>query len=91
MAVEPVFLLRRDLPANDSLKYDTLEICLAAEKVSGKSERDGNDTWGPGNTRTVACVSSHQNHQKQAADREPHSQAENSAGVQQKPFHREMW
>ena len=35
MAVEPVFLLRRDLPANDSLKYDTLEICLAAEKVSG--------------------------------------------------------
>ena len=29
------FLLRRDLPANDSLKYDTLEICLAAEKVSG--------------------------------------------------------
>ena len=37
MAVEPVFffLLRRDLPANDSLKCDTLEICLAAEKVSG--------------------------------------------------------
>ena len=33
MAVEPVFLLRRDLPANDSVKYDTLEICLAAEKV----------------------------------------------------------
>ena len=35
MAVEPVFLLWRDLPANDSLKYDTLEICLAAEKVNG--------------------------------------------------------
>ena len=29
------FLLRRDLPLNDSFKYDTLEICLAAEKVSG--------------------------------------------------------
>ena len=35
MAVEPVFLFWQDLPANDSLKYDTLEICLAAEKVSG--------------------------------------------------------
>ena len=33
--LSPFFLLRRDLPANDSLKYDTLEICLAAEKVSG--------------------------------------------------------
>ena len=32
--LSPFFLLRRDLPANDSLKYDTLEICLAAEKVS---------------------------------------------------------
>ena len=30
-----LFLLRLDLPANDSLKQDTLEICLAAEKVSG--------------------------------------------------------
>ena len=38
-------------------------------RSSGKSERDGNDTWGPGNTRTVACVSSHQNRQKQVADR----------------------
>ena len=35
----------------------------------GKSERDGKDTWCPGNTRTVACVSSHQNRQKQVADR----------------------
>ena len=35
MAVEPVFLLRRDLPSGDGSRYDTLELCLAAERVSG--------------------------------------------------------
>ena len=40
MAVGPFFfffsfLLRRELPAGDSSQYDTLEICLAAEKVNG--------------------------------------------------------
>lgn len=36
--VEPVFIRRRDRPyAGDSdTRYDVLDICLAAEKVSGK-------------------------------------------------------
>ena len=33
--VEPVFLLRRELPPENGTRYDTLEVCLAAEKVSG--------------------------------------------------------
>ena len=35
MAVEPVFLLRRDLPSGDGSRHDTLELCLAAERVGG--------------------------------------------------------
>ena len=33
--VEPVFLLRRELPPDSGSRFDTLEICLAAERVSG--------------------------------------------------------
>ena len=33
--VEPVFFLRRSLPTQGDTLYDSLEICLAAEKVSG--------------------------------------------------------
>ena len=35
IAVEPVFLLRRDLPSSGGSRYDTLELCLAAERVCG--------------------------------------------------------
>ena len=35
MAVEPVFLLRRHLPFGEGPRYDTLELCLAAERESG--------------------------------------------------------
>ena len=35
MVVEPVFLLWRDLPSGDGSRYNTLELCLAAERVSG--------------------------------------------------------
>lgn len=33
--VEPVFVLNRELPPRKDGRYDTLEICLAAEQVSG--------------------------------------------------------
>ena len=36
MAVEPLFLLRRDLPSGDGSRYDPLELCLAAERVIGR-------------------------------------------------------
>ena len=56
---------------------------------SRKSAWGGDDTWGTGNTRTVACVSSHQNCPKCVVGRWYHSPAADSASARQKPIHLE--
>ena len=35
MGIEPVFVLRKDMPPDEGKRFDTLELCLAAERVSG--------------------------------------------------------
>ena len=40
-SVEPVFLRQRDLPGRHTDRYDALNICLAAERVSGKETIHG--------------------------------------------------
>ena len=53
---------------------------------SRKSEWGGDDTWGTGNTRTVACVSSHQNCPKCVVDRRYHSPAADKQVHDKNPF-----
>ena len=53
---------------------------------SRKSERGRNDTLDTGNTRTVACVSSHHNCPKCVVDRRYHSPAADKQVHDKNPF-----